>query len=312
MAVDQQQQVSGAGLPSADAGNGGAGAGGAGLPGSGAGAGANSGGSADAGNPNEWAKAKGWLNDDGTFKVDELSKGYRDLEGKVGQMTSLPDDKTKPEDRDAFYKKLGWPGDPKGFEFKLPEGFNLPYDEKMRDQWAGAFNDARLTPAQAQSLHDVALKMQQADVAAFDASIVERAKAAQPVYVKEWGAVGTENFNKMNQAAQAALQDPKLAGMQDWMKANGLLTKEGLFTEFWVGHLLAERGKSLLNDRLSNPAGGAGDVKGNPFQRFLADGKTENPDFNMTEGARLKKTDPERARALWIQAGLKAENFDIR
>lgn len=306
-----EQPISGAGLTgSADAGNPGAGAAGAGTQGSGAGAGAGLNGSADAGNPNDWAKAKGWLNDDGSFKTEELAKGYRSLEEQAGRMVALPDDKAKPEDRDAFFKKLGWPGDPKGFDLKKPEDFKLPYDEKLRDRWAGKFNDARLTPAQAQLIHDEALKMQQEDVAAFETAINDRAKAAQPVYVKEWGPVGSEGFNKMNQAAQTALKDPKLAGMEDWMKTNGLLTREGLFTEFWVGHLLAERGKSLLNDRMSNPAGGVGDMKGNPFQRRLADGK-ENPDFNMTVGAQLKKSDPERARALWVQAGLDPKAFDV-
>lgn len=276
-----------------------------------AGAGLN--GSGDkSGNPNDWAKAKGWLNDDGTFKVDELAKGYQTLEQKAGTMLSVPNDKSTPEEREAFFKKMGWPGDPAKYELKKPEDYKLPYDEKIRDRWTGVFNKGFMTPEQAQLVHDEALKMQQEDVQAFEADVVTRAKAAQPVFTKEWGPVGSEQFNKMNQAAQAALQDPKLAGMTDWMKANGLVTKEGLFTEFWVGHLLAERGKSLLNDRLVNPTGGAGEVKGNPFQRYLADGRTENPDFNMTEGARLKKADPERARALWIQAGRNPADFDIR
>jgi hypothetical protein len=225
-------------------------------------------------------------------------------------MVALPDDKSKPEDRDAFFKKLGWPGDPTKYEFKKPDDYKLPYDEKLRDRYAGVFNDARLTPQQAQAVHDAALKIQADDVAAFEQKVTADAGVAQPLFEKEWGAKGSEGFNKMNQAAQAAVKDPKLAGMVEWMRENGLVTKEGNFSQFWVGHLLAQHGKSMLNDRVVNPAGGAGDVRGNPFQRFLADGKTENPDFNMTEGMRLKKSDPQRALALWIQAGKSEADFN--
>lgn len=322
----QQSQASGAGVgpaaaASADAGNP-AGANGGGANGSGAGTGANSsspngagtGAGADQGNSNDWAKARGWLNDDGSFKTDELAKGYRNLEGEYSKRVSLPDDKSKPEDVEKFWSTLGKPKTAAEYKLDKPADFKLPYDEKISEAWKGSFHKANVTQTQANVLHEEALKMQQADVAAFAEGVEQRAKAVQPEFVKAWGAVGSETFTKNNEAAIRALrQDPNLKGMEEDLRANGFLSKDGLFTSLWVGHLLAERGKSAnLSDTVINPAHGANnaDVRGNPFVRFMPDGTTENPDFNMTKGAQLKKSDPSRARQLWIAAGRDEADFD--
>ena len=85
----------------------------------------------------DWAKAKGWLNDDGTLKAREVGEGYRQIEKQMGAINRVPDEKAKPEEWEAFHTRMGWPGEAKGYEFKRPDGLpeNLPYDERMAERF---------------------------------------------------------------------------------------------------------------------------------------------------------------------------------
>lgn len=46
---------------------------------------------------------------------DALAKGYNDLVSKMGTRVEMPTDETTPENRSAFYQKLGMPGDVSGY-----------------------------------------------------------------------------------------------------------------------------------------------------------------------------------------------------
>jgi hypothetical protein len=247
----------------------------------------------------DWAKAKGWVNETGQLDTAKLAEGYQSLEKRLGSMTSLPGEKATPEERDAFSKQLGWPGDAKGYEFARPEGLpeNVPYDEGMADRFKQWANEARLPKATAQSLHDLYVKQFAEDVQGYQAEQKSKAEAAHTTLVKDWGAPGTEGYTKQKDAAIRALRSPAFAGLEDDLKATGMLTPEGVYTSPTIAKLLAAAGSQMQNDSLT---GGGSGGQGNPF-------KNGDPAYNVDKAAELIRTDPDRARTLATAAGWPAE-----
>jgi hypothetical protein len=72
-------------------------------------------------------------------KLDDLVKGYLDAQGK----TDIPGKDAKPEDLDAFWKKLGYP--------EKPENYSVSKD-KNAETFISAAHAARLTDEQATAL----------------------------------------------------------------------------------------------------------------------------------------------------------------
>lgn len=282
------------GVGSAEAGNPAAGGNGAAVEGSAAAAAATESRSAEAGNL-DWAKAKGWMNPEGALDTAKLAEGYQSLEKRLGGMVSLPDEKATPEARDEFHKRLGWPGEAKGYEFARPEGLpeNVPYDEGMADRFKTWANEAKIPTSVAQSLHDSYVKQFAEDVQAYRAELDTKAEAAHATLVKEWGAPGSEGYIKNRDAAVRALRSEKLAGLEDELKTAGLLKQDGTFTSPKLANLLAAAGSQLQNDKLIGTANGAG---GNPFAKG-------DPDFSSSTQADLIRSDPDKARLLATAAG---------
>lgn len=282
------------GVGSAEAGNPAAGGNGAGVEGSAPASAATESRSGEPGNL-DWAKSKGWVNDQGALDAMKLAEGYQSLEKRLGSMVSLPDDKAAPEVRDEFAKKLGWPGDPKGYEFARPEGLpaEVPYDEGMAERFKAWANEAKLPKAAAQALHDQYVKQFAEDVQAYQAEQVTNAKAAHDTLVKEWGAPGSESYIKNRDAAVRALRSEKLAGLEDDLKASGLLMKDGTFTSPRIANLLAAAGSQLQNDKLISGSTQSG---GNPFAKG-------DPSFSVDKQAQLIRTDPDTARKYASAAG---------
>jgi hypothetical protein len=250
-----------------------------------------------AGNPTDWAKAKGWVNEDGSYKTEDVLKSYQTLEKRIGSMVAVPDDKAKAEDRDAFFQKLGWPGKPEGYEFARPEGLpeHIPYDAAFADKFKVWANEAKLPVGQAQALHDQYVKQFADDIASFQQELQGKAKAAHETLTRElWGDPKSEAYIQNRDAAVRALRaDKSLSGLEVDLKAAGFLTPEGHFTSPAIAQLLAGYGRQMQNDTfVGNGSGGAG--AGNPFAKA-----TEN----LTEQVLLKRTDPARARTLAAAAG---------
>jgi hypothetical protein len=263
-----------------------------------------------------FAKAKAWVNDDGTYKVPEVLTGYRALEKELGSRVKLPDDTSTQEERDAFAKKLGWTGEAKDYTFAPPADMpkELPYSSKLAEQFREWAIESRLAPSVAKTFHDkfVALQTQtfQDDVAAYAADVKRRSETAHEVFVKEWGPTDSATYKENIEASRRAFRDPKLAGLKDVLIANGMLTPEGYFTSFEVGHLLANHGKQFLNDNVIEPNSSGNVALDNPFLRKLPDGK-ENPAFNMTEAGRLINQNPDKARRLILAAGGNPTEFGL-
>ncbi|CAB5079612.1 hypothetical protein UFOVP143_53 [uncultured Caudovirales phage] len=282
------------GVGSAEAGNLAAGGNGAVVEGSAAAAAATESRSGEPGNL-DWAKAKGWVNDGGQLDTAKLADGYQSLEKRLGSMTSLPGETATPEERDAFAKQMGWPADPKGYEFARPAELpaDIPYDEGMADRFKTWANEARLPKAQAQALHDQYVKQFAEDVQAYHAELQTKAEAAHKTLVTEWGAPGSEGYNKQKDAAIRALRSPAYAGLEAELKTSGLLTKDGVYTSPLVAKLLAQAGSTMQNDTLTGGSAGNSD---NPFQKGT-------PAYSTDSIANLIRTDPDRARTLATAAG---------
>jgi hypothetical protein len=255
----------------------------------------------------EWAKTKGWVAEDGSYKTVEALKAYQALEKQMSSTTRVPDEKAKPEEWDAYYKKMGRPDEAAKYDFKpdnLPK--DMPYDEKMATEFKNWAFKENLSAKSAAALHDnfvnYSAEALKADVAAFEADVISKAKAAHSNFVQNWGEPTSEGYKQNQEAARRALRgDPKLAALEPALTAAGLLTKDGNFTSFELGHLLSSHGKQFMNDSFVAP-NGLGRSAQNPFLRLTANGKP-NPDYNLTEQARLMKQNPEQARQFMSAAG---------
>lgn len=250
----------------------------------------------------DWAKAKGWLGEDGKLLPEKLAEGYQSLEKRIGTMVALPDDKSKPEDVEAFHKRLGWPGEAKGYEFKVPENMpkDVPYDQETATWFREAANELRLPATTAQALHDkfvaraaeIGAKTIEASATAFEQELTTKASAAHAEIVKEWGAPGSEDYLKNRDAAVRAADH--YPGLRQELAESGLLLKDGSFTSPTVARLLADLGRVMQNDTfIGNGRGGSGG--GNPFEK--------GPNESATAQSALIKRDPSKAAQLAKAAG---------
>jgi hypothetical protein len=244
----------------------------------------------------DWAKAKGWLTTEGARDASKIGEGYQALEKKLGSIKAVPDEKATPEQWDEFHKGLGWPGDPSKYEFARPADLpkDMPYDEGMAKNFKDWANAARLTPKQAQALHDGYVKQFAGDFAVVEKATQDRAKAAHEALVKDWGDPKSETYKQNTDAATRALRTVKaFDGLEKELKDANLLTKEGYFTSPALANMLAAVGRMAQNDTLIGN-GGNGGAGANPFAKETR---------NMTEQATLIRSDPVKARALAKAAG---------
>lgn len=85
---------------------------------------------------------------------EELAKAYINLESKIG---AYPGDNASPEAKNEFYKKIGRPDSPDGYQLEaaqLPDG--IEYAEGSDSRFKKACWEAGLSPAQAKALYKVA------------------------------------------------------------------------------------------------------------------------------------------------------------
>lgn len=255
-----------------------------------------------------FAKAKGWLNDDGTYKVPDVIKGYQSLEQHLGKTVKVPDETATAEEREAFHRRLGWTGKAEDYTFAPPADMpkELPYSSKLADAFKSWAIEEKAPVALAKSFHDRFAKFQiedfNADVAAMAQQVQSKAVAADAITVKNWGQPGSTKYVENTEASKRAFTDPLLSSLRDELTAAGLLTPKGEFVSFGIAQLLATYGKSMgMNDTFIAPNSG-GIVVGNPFQKKLSDG-SENPAYNLTTGGAILKQNPNEARRLIQQAG---------
>jgi hypothetical protein len=147
----------------------------------------------------------------GLEKLDDLAKGYFELQGK----TDIPGQDAKPEDVEAFWKKLGYP--------EKPEGYAV-----AKDQNAGTFlsaaHAARLTDEQATALWKSVSEGTARQLAAVQQVQQAELQATDAALQKEFGDkydYAVEMFERGigNKELKARLINAGLAGKPEIVKA---------------------------------------------------------------------------------------------
>lgn len=157
------------------------------------------------GAPPEWAPAKFWDKEKGEVRVQDLGKSYQNLEKLLGssERVAVPTDWDDPEQTERFYKAVGVPDDPAGYEFKQPEQLpkDLPYDNDLESSFRNVARQNGLTPRQASALYDQYVKTQIERHAAYETmKRQERAELTNKLQ-REYG----QQFNGAVQSAKNAM-----------------------------------------------------------------------------------------------------------
>lgn len=82
-----------------------------------------------------------------------IVKSYLDMETQSGGKVKIPNEESTPEERSAFYNKLGRPGQPQDYEVDkpdMPEG--MDYDEKFEMTMRGIAHESGVTKDQFKAL----------------------------------------------------------------------------------------------------------------------------------------------------------------
>ncbi len=140
---------------------------------------------------------KGFALNKGWDKPEKAVESYRQLESfvgadKAGRGVVIPNDDATPEERSAFFGRLGRPETPEGYAIKAPAGFENP---EYLTEVAKTFHSIGLTSAQANAI--VAFQNQTAEK--FRAmAVAEKAELTQ-----EWGADNSKNIDLSKRGAKA-------------------------------------------------------------------------------------------------------------
>jgi hypothetical protein len=241
-----------------------------------------------------------WLANKGFKTNDDIVNSYRALERQLGNAVTLPDE-TKPEDVQKFRARLGVPDKADAYELKLPENLpdTMPYpdeDVKAFKTWA---HEAGLTPKQAQALHDKFVGHQAESMQGMVQALNQRLVETQSELIKENGPTDGHKFQAFVADAARGLRavDAIAPGMrQELAELGALVEKDGkpYPASARVMKVLAKLGSLFGEDGSLVGSGnmGSGD---NPF--------AAGHSYNVTQQALLRKSDPDRAKALYLQAG---------
>lgn len=236
--------------PEGGGGDGGKGAGGQGSGGQGSGG---------QGNGADWiagitnADVKTMVQTKGYKSIDDLGVAYINSEKAIGaDKIALPGKDAKPEDWNPVFERLGWPKDPKGYEFKPPAADKLPQGFKYDESLAAAFrtmaHKRQLTAAQAAGVHDDFVAMM-ADVHTKTAGDIQvRNFEGRQALEKEFGAATATKFEAANRAL-------KFFGGDELVK---VLEKAGLQSDPAMVKAWAKIGEALGEKGAAGMGGGAG------------------------------------------------------
>jgi hypothetical protein len=129
----------------------------------------------------------------GKFKTaGDLAQSYVNLERSLGSRVEIPGENATPEQRSAFYAKLGVPDTHDGYEApSAPEGVELD------NEYFGAFRtkakELNLTKAQAKGLADWVVAREVAKYSEFSANSEKSRKASMEKLRNGWGAAADQN-----------------------------------------------------------------------------------------------------------------------
>lgn len=241
------------------------------------------------------AETKGWTTPE---SLDKAFTSFAELERKIGESLRVPAADAPKEDWDKFYSKLPETMRPvesaEKIEFKRPEGLpeNLPYSEEMAvasKQWMA---EAKLSPTQAQAMHDRFAGYMAEQATAQQAAIAQSVEETHDALVKDWGPVDSEGFKQKLELANRAM---KKLDLVETYKQKGILLPEGELTDARIAKAFQMIGESMFKEDNLPEGGGFGGE--NPFKRDAGGNR------NMTAISALVARDPQRAERLAREAG---------
>ena len=229
---------------------------------------------------------------------------------KLGKAIIPPGKDAKPEEIAAYNEKMGLGATPDDYTFAMPKDLpeNLPYDGERAKSFAALAHEQKMTKAQAQAVHDWAVKNGVDDFnnAGQETAkqAAERAKAATAELTKVYGPVDGQQF-KANAAfgdkvltelgGPRVVEELKELGAIAEIDGKMFVQRPGIFELFSkIGSTLYKEDDVLRGDATT---------LNNPFM----DGESEN----LTDQARMLKTDKPRALSLIAAAGKKPSDFGL-
>lgn len=246
------------------------------------------------------AETKGWTTPE---SIDKVLSSYSELERQQGESLRVPAPDAPKEDWDKFYSKLPETMRPveaaDKIEFKRPEGLpeNLPYSDEMANASKQWMAEAKLSPTQAQAMHDKFAGYMAEQAQAQQVAIAKSVEDTHDNLVKDWGPVDSEGFKTKLEMANRAM---KKLDLVDAYKAKGILLPDGSLTDAQIAKAFQAIGDAMFREDTIGADGNPGGE--NPFKRNAAGER------NLTAISSLVKSDPERAKRLARDAG---ENPDI-
>lgn len=139
--------------------------------------------------PPEWAPAKYWDPEKKALRVEDLGKGYKNLESLLGKdRIPVPQSDDDEEGWQRWYQAAGRPEKPDDYEFKkpdLPEG--MPYDDDTEKAFRTWAHINGLSKKQAQNLFDGYAKTQMERHAAWTTGQRQAVATAEQALRREYG-----------------------------------------------------------------------------------------------------------------------------
>ena len=244
----------------------------------------------------EVVKQKGWKDVNSAIQsYAELQREFSSRKGLVPPKADAP-----PEEVDAFFKAIGRPDAPDGYQFGVPEGVpeTMPYDQNFALEFKTMAHQAGLTPKQAAAIHNGYVKTMAGQLAAMQEMTNQKITATHGELTKAWGAPETEGYKKSVELARRAITNLDLGSSLKTLGAIDPVT--GMVTDTKVALALSRIGAAMYQEDAMY-AGPTGNVD-NPFSI-----KTEN----ATRQGVLIQNDPAKAAILIRAAGLNPKEYGL-
>lgn len=136
--------------------------------------------------------------------TQDLAKSYAELEKMVGKPgVGVPGEDATDEQKASFYKAMGVPDEPAGYEFKRPD--NIPedqYDQAHADKWAQIFKENNIPASAANALREQFMNEVAEQLGEFNKNSEEATKKLDESYTKAFG----DKKLEVTQAVKATLE----------------------------------------------------------------------------------------------------------
>lgn len=197
--------------------------------------------------PPEWVPAKFWDPDKKAPRVEDLGRGYKNLEQLLGrEKVPVPTSEDDTEGWERWYKAHGRPEKPDEYEFKRPDKLpdDLPYDEDTEKSFRNWAHQNGLNKKQANSFYDAYVKHQIDRNLAYHNMQKELRANAETALRRELGNK-YEGFAQQTSAVYKKYADPEFA---EFLAQTGLGNDPRMVRVF--GKIAADLGgETRLNGR---------------------------------------------------------------